>query len=210
MASLRTAGFLPPERRQLQGKSGEVVGAPGSEEGGWRLQGGRQFQRGVGQGLDTMQGESQESGRSWTRCRGWRRRPAGAGHGEGGGDAGATGRRWRRSMAAAGHGAGGSSRVPVQMDMVQGVAQETCRSWTRCGGCRCRSHGQEVAQEYGSSGTWCKGLRKSPSAAGQGAGGGAGDLQELDTVRGVAIQEPRAGGDAGVRKQLDTMQGVAQ
>ena len=73
-----------------------------------------------------------------------------------------------------------------------------------------RSHGQEVAQEYGSSGTWCKGLRKSPSAAGQGAGGGAGDLQELDTVRGVAIQEPRAGGDAGVRKQLDTMQGVAQ
>ena len=70
--------------------------------------------------------------------------------------------------------------------------------------------GGSSKEESGRGWTLCRGRRRSPAGAGHGAGGGAGDLQELDTVRGVAIQEPRAGGDAGVRKQLDTMQGVAQ
>ena len=86
MASLGTAGFPPPERRQLQGKSGGCVGAPGSEAAavrraspGWeaapkRSRAGVGHYAGGGAGvrqeLDTVQGVVLESGRSWTQCRG--------------------------------------------------------------------------------------------------------------------------------------------
>ena len=177
---------------------------------------------------DTVQGVAQESQCRWTWCRGWRRRPAGAGHGVGGADAGAMGRRWHRSTAAAGHGARGCARVPVQLDRVQGVAQETCRSWTLCGGWQYRSHGQEVMQESGSSWTRCRGWRNSPTAGGHGAEGGTGDRAELYTVQGVAQESDRswtwcrgwrrsltgaghgAEGGAGARAELYTVQGVAQ
>ena len=70
--------------------------------------------------------------------------------------------------------------------------------------------GGSSKEESGRVWTLCRGSRRSPAGAGHGAGGGAGDLQELDTVREVAMQEPRAGGGARLWQQRDTVQGVAQ